>query len=732
MATSITDFLIRVKVQGQQLVDKLKTSVTDTDNEFKKATTSANKFSTSIKGIGSSAVGLVGGMAGVVAAVTALGSRVVNTADNIQDMADATGISAGRLLNLKQSLIQAGGSAEDMEKMTSKLSVTLGDAASGNEKTRKTFKDLGVALGDANGRLRSTDELLPEILSQLAKIEDPATRAATAVELLGKSASKIDWTKVSAINDPFKDEEIAQLAKYRSALDDISNTIETKLITTFGRLAIAMQDPFSLASLETFNAYLTKLTKNIFPGAVSLATGTANKIAEILGVPQRMMMPDIIPSTAGAGRGKFGGPTASQLEAAGLAGGAPGGNGELAVTEAGKQQLANAQAQTKALMATNSEAAKYAMLLNDTIGMQQYAGDIARGNLNIDKERDSKLADINKQIETELNNKERDSRVTAGLVAQLREQGMQIIQQADIMKAAKTDEINKLQQQKDLMSDIMLLNQVISQNTQLAQLSNQNALIGLYGDELKLKQGLMTIENERINAAVQIENKLRALGKNATTADIERANKEIEMAKTVANAKTKILEDQLAREKALRENASAGAEQALEAITRSMDPFQKAQSQVNNMWSTMGSAIDSFVETGKFSFGDFTRSIIQDLLKIELKSQASKLFSAAFGSGGFLSSLLGFAEGGQPPVNKPSIVGEKGPELFMPKTAGTIIPNDQLGGLGGGQSVVNNYITNNNVSAIDGQSVARFFAENRRTMLGTMQLAQKELPYGNR
>jgi len=39
-----------------------------------------------------------------------------------------------------------------------------------------------------------------------------------------------------------------------------------------------------------------------------------------------------------------------------------------------------------------------------------------------------------------------------------------------------------------------------------------------------------------------------------------------------------------------------------------------------------------------------------------------------------------FAKGGRPPVGRPSIVGEKGPELFVPDRAGTIIPNNQLGG----------------------------------------------------
>jgi hypothetical protein len=38
--------------------------------------------------------------------------------------------------------------------------------------------------------------------------------------------------------------------------------------------------------------------------------------------------------------------------------------------------------------------------------------------------------------------------------------------------------------------------------------------------------------------------------------------------------------------------------------------------------------------------------------------------------------LNGYADGGRPPTNKVSLVGERGPELFVPDTAGTIIPNE--------------------------------------------------------
>ncbi len=54
---------------------------------------------------------------------------------------------------------------------------------------------------------------------------------------------------------------------------------------------------------------------------------------------------------------------------------------------------------------------------------------------------------------------------------------------------------------------------------------------------------------------------------------------------------------------------------------------------------------------------------------------------------GVISKIGGlFAEGGVPPIGVPSIVGERGPELFVPKVAGQIIPNSVFAGGGGGGS----------------------------------------------
>ena len=39
-----------------------------------------------------------------------------------------------------------------------------------------------------------------------------------------------------------------------------------------------------------------------------------------------------------------------------------------------------------------------------------------------------------------------------------------------------------------------------------------------------------------------------------------------------------------------------------------------------------------------------------------------------------------FANGGRPAVGKAALVGERGPELFVPDRAGTIVPNHAMGG----------------------------------------------------
>jgi hypothetical protein len=78
------------------------------------------------------------------------------------------------------------------------------------------------------------------------------------------------------------------------------------------------------------------------------------------------------------------------------------------------------------------------------------------------------------------------------------------------------------------------------------------------------------------------------------------------------------------------------------------------------------------------SLAQAASSMLNDIASQLLRLGINTFLSSTFG--GIFSSLDTFATGGRPPVGRPSIVGEKGPELFVPSTAGTIIPNNQLSG----------------------------------------------------
>ena len=94
---------------------------------------------------------------------------------------------------------------------------------------------------------------------------------------------------------------------------------------------------------------------------------------------------------------------------------------------------------------------------------------------------------------------------------------------------------------------------------------------------------------------------------------------------------------------------------------------------------------------------------------MQMKAMASGFLSSLFGSmfgmkanpyqPAAIMGAPGYADGGQPTVGQLSVVGERGPELFVPRTAGTIIPNHALSGIGGTTNVTNNYI-----NAIDTKS----------------------------
>ena len=122
--------------------------------------------------------------------------------------------------------------------------------------------------------------------------------------------------------------------------------------------------------------------------------------------------------------------------------------------------------------------------------------------------------------------------------------------------------------------------------------------------------------------------------------------------------------------------------------------IDKIKDLINWFKGIPGSIADAFSNLWNIIVGPFKAPFEWISSKIDsllnklglLKKQASGFKDGFSGGGSGGGGGGGFAMGGIPPVNVPSVVGEKGPELFIPRTVGKIVPNNQLG-VGGSTNI---------------------------------------------
>jgi len=168
---------------------------------------------------------------------------------------------------------------------------------------------------------------------------------------------------------------------------------------------------------------------------------------------------------------------------------------------------------------------------------------------------------------------------------------------------------------------------------------------------------------------------------------------------------------------AITENRSVGEATALAQQAQALELATTKARALEGAYQDIGSATASLMTEGVAGlvagtttaqqvFADFLNNIGQALMKaaqqmiaqylaIAAAQALANMFSPAAGASGASAGFgmpeiasgfgLGpqrmFADGGRPPVGVPSLVGEKGPELFVPSAAGTIIPAGPTAGI---------------------------------------------------
>jgi lambda family phage tail tape measure protein len=390
---------------------------------------------------------------------------------------------------------------------------------------------------------------------------------------------------------------------------------------------------------------------------------------------------------------------------------------------------------TAAMKLQNDEANKLRQFTINTIGMESNYAGLIKNNAQARATSANEILDLENKIKLERQKGgESNPRVIAELQKQIDLKKQQLTATLGLNRA-EYDRLQALQKfTTSVSTDAMLASRQLELDLMKQQMDLGTAIT--LQDQTQLK--LLALNNEEARKRIDLEKELTLARASGSQVAIDDVNKRMTADTSYYNQRRKLIKDDADRQIAERENVSKGVAMAMEQIARSTDPIKLAQEATLGLFSKMNDAIHQLVTTGKVSFGDLARSFSQMILEMMLKQQAAKAASAA---GGWLTELfsgLFKAEGGPVKGNQPYVVGEKGPELFVPPGAGKIIPNNQMSTKGGGNGtmtanapVTNNYITNN-INALDSKSVAQVFAQNRKQLFGTVELARKEMSYGVR
>lgn len=181
-------------------------------------------------------LGIIGPLAAAMSAA-AVATKLWDTAMTVADFgekADQIGLTVKGMQALQFAAVQNGLGIEQLENGVAKFSQKIGEAAEGSKEMIDALERIGVKALDASGGLRPTEDLLFEVAQKIVGIEDPARRAAAAVDFFGKAGVKM----LPLLAEMAKGQDAATSAAERAGAV-ISDDVVAKLDKFSDRLARA-------------------------------------------------------------------------------------------------------------------------------------------------------------------------------------------------------------------------------------------------------------------------------------------------------------------------------------------------------------------------------------------------------------------------------------------------------------------------------------------------------------
>jgi len=758
----------------------------DVDGAFDKLNATSNKLVTGMTKLKATLLG---------AAFVGFARGAVQAADAISDLSEATDLSVGKILQLQEALVQSGGKADNAGKLITQFYKSIDEARQGSDKTQEALGKLGITFqmlktATPEEMLKTAADRLAGITDPAQKTALAldifgksmiGVSAAKFAEELGMSTAEFEKQaeaikRAGELNDQWEKSitqiRLAFLEAFGPMISGIAQLLKDmpNLITAFKVLGAVIIGVFVATGLRSFISLLGMAGRGVAAlvdgfsklrsmGGLGKALGGSAGNKGIASLRDVATVTGLVGGVAVGGAMMMGGENAPAAPA-------PGDDAVKKQTNNAVQLGKELQGQLNSVQnladgyrrAAQANMDRYTTEVNILGKSKEEAEDIKNiGEINKryadqaaaleEKKKGAKgatIALINKEIGNleELKNSEIDVyNLTREQTRQYARQQQEVKILLDYMEqmAQYQAEIAGFQSQQDA-ARVSAFEQVKSQQEAFDLLGQreklEKSIVNLRGSDQENIRKLFDLEQQRkvqLEAIQKIQN-LPYEGVGGMKQKMEELNKSYDQRRAnieATAAATKIEQDSF----------KFGWDNALEKWRNNIKTDAEfAAQQMQTFTTGFEDAMVKMVQTGKLSFKDLFNTLIAQAVRVQSSKLLSSIFGMfGFGGGGFGTGaaygnqdLGGFlANGGPASANTPYIVGERGPELFVPNNAGRVIPNNALG-MGSSQSVVNNTAVTYSIQAVDASSFRTMLARDPEFLHNVAEQGRRSLPIRSR
>ena len=181
--------LRRIPGITEQEVQKMSKEMAKGFKETERAAQRSSKnIGESFKKAGKAMATLGAGVAVAGAGVIAFGQHLADLSNELVDASTKTGLTVENLGGLRLAAEGAGVAFAQLEPGLIKLQDAIVKASEGSGPAADAFQRLGISATNAEGELRSADDVFNEITATLAQVENQTEKNALAMDIFGKAA----------------------------------------------------------------------------------------------------------------------------------------------------------------------------------------------------------------------------------------------------------------------------------------------------------------------------------------------------------------------------------------------------------------------------------------------------------------------------------------------------------------------------------------------------------------